>query len=148
MREIREIIGRLAERGKTIFLSSHLLLEVERTCSHVAIIDEGRLVAQAPVDEIVGVGVVVGLEATDPAALEAAAGEYPATTSVRRDGGTVVVELEDDDPAALNRFLAARGIHVSHLARRRASLEDVFMELTGGVGTMHELAASGGEGEA
>lgn len=148
MREIREIIGRLAERGKTIFLSSHLLWEVERICSHVAIIDEGRIVAQATVDEIVGAAMVVGLRAADPAALEGAVGEYPAAISVRRDGGTVVVELENDDPAALNRFLAGRGIHVSHLVRRRASLEDVFMELTGGVGAMHEGAAAGGEGAA
>lgn len=145
MREIREIIGRLADQGKTIFLSSHLLAEVERTCSHVAIINQGRIVAQAPMGEIVGVGVVVGLEAADPGALEAAVSEYPATASVRRDGRTVVAELAEDDTAALNRFLAERGIHLSHLARRQASLEEVFMELTGGMGTMHELAASGGD---
>jgi len=91
---------------------------------------------------------VVGLTAPDPSALARAVGEYPATEAVRTDGRDVVAELRDDDLASLNRFLAARGIWVSHLARRRRSLEDAFMELTGTSGTMHELAAPAAEGVA
>jgi ABC-type multidrug transport system ATPase subunit len=140
MREIREIIGRLADQGKTIFLSSHLLWEVERTCTHVAVIKKGSIVRQASVDELVGSGVVVGLTAPDPDALALAVGEYPGTSAVRADGRDVVADLRDDDLASLNRFLAGRGIWVSHLARRRRSLEDAFMELTGTSDTMHELA--------
>ncbi len=148
MREIREIIGRLAEQGKTIFLSSHLLWEVERTCTHVAVIQRGRIVRQASVHDLVGGGVVVGLTAPDPDALARAVREYPATEAVRADGHEVVAELRDDDLASLNRFLAARGIWVSQLARRRRSLEDAFMELTGPSATMHELAAPAAEGAA
>lgn len=144
MREIREIIGRLSDQGKTIFLSSHLLWEVERTCTHVAVIKEGRILRQASVADIVSGGVVVGVEAENPEALEAAARDYPAASVVRRDGAAVVVELSDQDPAALNRFLAGKGVWVTHLARRQRSLEDAFMELTGSTDSMHELAAAEG----
>ena len=140
MREIREIIARLADQGKTIFLSSHLLWEVERTCTHVAIIQRGRILEHASVRDMVGGAVMVALEAADLAALEAVAGAYPAAVSVRRDGDAVVVQLTDDDLAALNRFLAGQGVYASHLSRRRRSLEDVFMELTGTADTMHQLA--------
>ena len=140
-REIREIIASLAERGKTIFLSSHMLHEVERTCTHVAIIESGRLIRQASVSEITtGRTVVEVRAASDPAVLVAAAGEFPGARSARvvavgaGDEGLVLVELEADDPAALNRFLAARGIYAAHLARRRLTLEEAFMELTGGDG--------------
>lgn len=148
MREIREIIKRLAEQGKTIFLSSHLLWEVERTCTHVAIIQRGRVLEQASVTDIVGGAFVVGLEAADTEALDRAVRTYPGAASVRRDGHVVVAQLDDDDLAALNRFLAGRGIYVSHLSRRRRSLEDVFMELTGTSDTMHQLADGSAGGSA
>ena len=148
MREIREIIARLADQGKTIFLSSHLLWEVERTCTHVAIIQRGKILEQASVKDIVGGAVVVGLEAPEPDALEEAARAYPETVSVRRDGDAVVAQLKDDDLAALNRFLAGRGVYLSHLSRRRRSLEDVFMELTGTADTMHQLAGESQGGAA
>jgi ABC-2 type transport system ATP-binding protein len=131
MREIREIIGRMAGDGTTIFLSSHLLWEVERTCTHVAIIRDGRVVRQGSVEEITGDRVVAVLEAADPERLRAAALGYPGAAEARREGVRVLVELEDEDLAALNRYLVGEGIHLSHLSRGRKSLEDVFMELTG-----------------
>jgi len=130
MREIREIIRGLAERGKTIFLSSHMLWEVERTCTHVAIIQNGRIVRQQSVADVTSHG-VAGLRAADPAALAAAVAEYPAARWVRQRGDRVVAELEDGDLAALNAWLARRGVHLSHLALEARSLEDVFMEATG-----------------
>ena len=131
MREIRQIIGSLAERGKTIFLSSHLLWEVERTCTHVAIINRGRVVQQASVAEITSGTTYAELRAHDADRLEAMVAEYPATRSTRRDGDTVIVELDADDLAPLNRFSSERGVSLSHLALRPRSLEDAFMEVTG-----------------
>lgn len=131
MREIREIIGDLADAGKTIFLSSHLLLEVERTCSHVAIIRHGRIIRQASVRAITTGTTVAELRGHDRAAIAAAMETYPEALSVRVDGETVLVELRDDDLAALNRFLSGRGVYLSHLAARQRSLEEVFMQLTG-----------------
>lgn len=132
MREIREIILQLADRGKTIFLSSHLLWEVERTCTHVAILRKGKIVKQAAVAEITeGGAALAALRASDTAALAGALGDYPAARSVEREGDLVRVEVEDGDLAELNRWLGARGVHLSHLSLERRTLEDAFLESTG-----------------
>ena len=131
MREIREVIARLADAGTTIFLSSHLLWEVERTCTHVAILKEGRILRQASVADIVTGSVVAELRSADADRLRAIVDTFPQARGSRVVDGTVVVELEDEDLAPLNRFVAERGVYVAHLALRQKSLEDVFMELTG-----------------
>jgi ABC-2 type transport system ATP-binding protein len=131
MREIREIILRLHEQGRTIFLSSHLLWEVERTCTHVAIIKNGRIVRQASVSEMTAGTVTAGLRGGDAETLLAIVGDYPGAVTVTRQADLVIAELRDDDLAALNAFVAGRGISLSHLALRQRSLEDVFIELTG-----------------
>ena len=142
MKEIREIIRILAGRGKTIFLSSHLLWEVERTCTHVAIVRKGRIVVTGTVAEVVSGAAAAFLKAEDPDALAAALEEYPGASSVRRSDGGVIVTLESDDLASVNRHLAGLGIHVSHLAPHRQSLEDAFMDLTeGDFDSMTEIAS-------
>ena len=142
MREIREIIRVLAGRGKTIFLSSHLLWEVERTCSHVAIVRKGRIVASGTVEEVVSGGSSALLRAEDEDALAAALEDCPEVTSVRRGDDGVVVGLSGGDLASVNRYLSGRGIHVSHLAPHRQSLEEVFIDLTrGDFDSMTEIAS-------
>jgi ABC-2 type transport system ATP-binding protein len=131
MREIREIILRLHEAGKTIFLSSHLLWEVERTCTHVAIIKKGRIIRQASVRDITTGTAVAGVRGGDPGKLRDIVADYPAALTASIEDETVVVELRDGDMAALNAFVAGRGVFLSHLALRQRSLEDVFIELTG-----------------
>lgn len=145
MREIREIIRGLGDRGRTIFLSSHLLSEVERTCTHVAIIQNGRIVRQDSVADVTSHG-VAGLRSADLAALESAVLEYPAARWARRRGDRVVAELDDGDLAALNAWLAGRGIHASYLALEARSLEDVFLEATGAARTGGGDAESSGPG--
>lgn len=131
MREVRKIIGRFGELGKTVFLSSHLLFEVERVCTHVAIIKKGHVVARGSVEDLLGQQPVVELR-TDGALdrLQAIVTAYPAVSSVRVEDGTVCVTLDDGDTAALNRYLAQQGLYVSHLALRARTLEDAFLELT------------------
>ena len=142
IREIREIIGILADRGKTIFLSSHLLAEVERTCSHVAIIREGRIVTWGAVADVVGEGRAVLLRAKEMEALAGAMESYPDATSVRRTGDGVVAALRVEDYAGVTRYLAGRGIYLSHLAPYRPSLEDVFIDATrGAADSMTEIAS-------
>ncbi len=131
MREIREIILRLHDTGKTIFLSSHLLWEVERTCTHVAIIKKGRILRQASVREIVAGTVIAGIRGGNPETLRRIVADYPATVSTALEEDMVMVELRDDDLASLNAFAAAHGVHLSHLALRQRSLEEVFIEMTG-----------------
>ncbi len=131
-REIREIILRLSEMGKTILLSSHILHEVERTCTHVAIIERGKLIRQASVAELTAGRMIVAVRAeTDLQTLVEAATSFPGATSVRSAEDHVLVELENGDPAALNRFLTERGIYAAHLAEQKVTLEEAFMKLTG-----------------
>jgi ABC-type multidrug transport system ATPase subunit len=131
MREVREIIQKFGEMGKTVFLSSHLLFEVERVCTHVAIIKKGRIVARGNVREILEQQPVVELRADGELdRLRAVIAAYPPASVVRVENGTVCVTLEDGDTAALNRYLAGQGVYVSHLAVRARTLEDAFLELT------------------
>lgn len=146
MKEVRDIIRLLADRGKTIFLSSHLLWEVERTCTHVSIVRKGRVVGTGTVAEIVGGEITAVVRAEDDQALRAALEAFPEATSVRASDEGLEVALASDDLAALNRYLAGQGIYVSHLARRHRSLEDAFMDLTGddedvGQGSLTEFAS-------
>ncbi|MYH49965.1 MAG: ABC transporter ATP-binding protein [Gammaproteobacteria bacterium] len=142
IREIREIIGILADRGKTIFLSSHLLAEVERTCSHVAIIRKGRIVTWGAVADVVGEGSAVLLRADDTKALAGAMEAYPGASSVRRTDDGLVATLDSGDLASVTRYLAGQGIYLSHLAPYRPSLEEVFIDVTqGAVDSMTEMAS-------
>lgn len=133
MREIRHIIRHLGDMGKTIFLSSHLLSEVERTCTHVAIIQHGEIVHQSSVEEITSGATAVGLRSEDFDELAKVLEGYPGSTGepLRITEDRIIIELAADDLAALNRWLAGQGIHVSHLAREHRSLEDAFLEVTG-----------------
>jgi len=130
--EIREILRDLAARGKTIFLSSHILHEVERTCTYVAIVQKGRLIRQGTIAELTSRATVVEVEAgpDDSDRLLEAAGGFAAARSTSVVEGRVLVELVDDDTSALNRYLSDRGIYASHLARKRLTLEEAFMQAT------------------
>ena len=131
-REIRDIIRELASRGKTIFLSSHMLHEVERTCTHVAIIETGRLVREGSVDELTSARTVAAVAADgDVEALRQAVSEFEGAGHARVEDDRVLVQVGGAGLSELNRFLAGRGIYASHLSLERQSLEDAFMEITG-----------------
>ncbi len=122
MAEMRDFIRSLAAGGRTVLLSSHLMGEIEQVSDRVGVIRAGELVAEGTVDELRGqAGLRVRAEPLDAAA--------------RVLGGLDGIELVDGDidarAAQVNRMLVEAGIAVSELGRRRASLEDVFLELTG-----------------
>ena len=142
MKEVRDIVRILADRGKTIFLSSHLLWEVERTCTHVAIVRKGRVMEVGSVAEIVSEQPRALVRAADDEALQAALEAFPGTESLLATDQGTVVTLASDDLAGLNRHLAGLGVHLSHLSRHQQSLEDVFIELTeGDFGSMTGIAS-------
>jgi ABC-type multidrug transport system ATPase subunit len=131
MREIRELLVRLSRSGHTIFLSTHLLDEVEKICTHVAILKRGRLQSSGAVTDFTGgEGVVLRLRADDASQLLQAVREYEFATDVRAAGDAVYLHLTDDAPARLNRYLAGRGIYVRELSSQRRSLEDAFLAVT------------------
>ncbi|WP_420462013.1 ABC transporter ATP-binding protein [Candidatus Palauibacter sp.] len=132
-REIRDIIRELAARGKTIFLSSHLLHEVERTCTYVSIIESGRLIREGSMDELTSARTVAAVGADmDVEALKLAVTEFEGASNTRVVDGRVLAQLAGGGLSELNRFLSERGIYASHLSLERQSLEDAFMEITGG----------------
>jgi ABC-type multidrug transport system ATPase subunit len=130
IRDVRQIIKRLADEGKTIFLSSHLLSEVEQVCSHVAVIKNGKLLKSGHVKELISHNPIAFLKAEPIETLKAALATYPETLSITDEGEGVLVELQSDNLAVLNQFLSEKGIYLSHLALQKKTLEEAFMEIT------------------
>ncbi len=130
IRDVRQIVKRLADEGKTIFLSSHLLSEVEQVCSHVAVIKNGKLLKSGNVKELISRNPLARLKAENLEALNAILKTYPETISVTDEGDGLLVELQTDNLAALNQFLAEKGTYLSHLSLQKKTLEEAFMEIT------------------
>lgn len=131
-REVRNLIRSLADEGITIFLSSHLLSEIEQLCSHVAIMTEGRLVAQGSLEELrshADTRLVVGVNKVKPAVTLLK--KHGITALDQGDNTLVATVTPDIDVASLNHALVSAGIQVSKLLVERPTLEDYFVELTG-----------------
>jgi ABC-2 type transport system ATP-binding protein len=129
-REIRNLIRELAADGTTVFLSSHLLAEIEQVCTHVAMMSLGKLVTQgslATLRRAAAAQVVVQTEDVDAAAaVLAGLGIHASTT-----GSTVSFELGDRRPEDLAHALVTGGVGLRGFAVQRPSLEDLFVSLTG-----------------
>ena len=140
MHEMRTMIDTLVGEGRTVMLSSHLLDEVERTCSAVAIVDHGRVVRQGPIAELVrGTGTAsVRVECDDPSAGAVLLEQSAAVTGVTVEGPWLTVTLPTGSSreavAEVNRVLAAGGISVYRLEETRASLEQWFLSVTSRLG--------------
>jgi ABC-2 type transport system ATP-binding protein len=134
MAEMRELIRALGSGGRTVIVSSHLMVEVEQVCDRAAVIAKGKLVAQGTIDELRGDDVLV-IQA-DP--LEEAQQLVAGITGVRevRAGNGEIRVLGYGrgmlDPARINARLVREGIEVRELRPERASLESVFLSLTNG----------------
>jgi ABC-type multidrug transport system ATPase subunit len=128
IREIRDLLLELNRAGTTVFLSSHLLAEVEQLCTRVGVLDRGRLVVQedlATLQQPTGRVVVTTSRPADAVAVLDGRVEV-------RDGQRLVVRAAD--AAALNAQLVAAGVPVRELAPERRGLEQVVLEATGGTG--------------
>jgi ABC-2 type transport system ATP-binding protein len=135
MREMRDMLRGLADEGRTVVLSSHLLDEVERTCDQVAIVDHGRVVRQGPIHELTeGAAVAVEVQCSDPpaAAIALDGDTNGSRVAVGEDGLTVTLAAgaAREQAAELNRRLVEAGISVYGLRQAHASLEDWFLSVT------------------
>ena len=135
MREIRTLVRELASDGTTVFLSSHLLDEIEQVCTDVAVMAKGRLLTQDPVAELAA-GARGRLVVTTPDTADAARvlkEQGVADVIVDEEAGRVTAEPPppDRDLAELNTALVTAGVRVRGFALERASLEDAFVALTG-----------------
>jgi ABC-2 type transport system ATP-binding protein len=132
--EMRDLIRRLpGEFGSTIFLSSHLLSEVEQIASHIGIIHQGRLLFQGTLAELQAQRLerlIIGVKQTEQAMRCLAAAGWSAQ---RRDDGRLAVSAATGDAAAqINSLLVNQGLDVFHIALMQASLEDIFLTMTDG----------------
>jgi ABC-2 type transport system ATP-binding protein len=131
MREVRDLLVELARGGTTVFLSSHLLAEVELVCTRAAIVDRGRLVAQDRVEALLGPTGRVLVSTPDVAAAADLAAALPGVRLGERRPDRLTVHLDGTAPEALNRRLVDGGVRVRELVIERATLEDVYLRLTG-----------------
>jgi ABC-type multidrug transport system ATPase subunit len=136
MAEVRTLLKELVRRdGLTVFVSSHLLAELEGMVNRVGIIDKGVLRAEGYLAELLTAAagrLEVELAVTDRVAALAALARIPEATLVgdTADGG-ILVSLVGLDVAGLNRALVLAGVGVTGLAARTRSLEDLFLQVTG-----------------
>ncbi|MCX4724565.1 ABC transporter ATP-binding protein [Streptomyces sp. NBC_01306] len=131
MREIRTLVRELADEGTTVFLSSHLLDEIEQVCTHAAVMARGTLLAQGRVADLATRGrLAVGTP--DPAVAARVLKELGITgVDVTGDRVTGDVPSAETDVADLNTALVREGVRVRSFGVERASLEDAFVALTG-----------------
>jgi ABC-2 type transport system ATP-binding protein len=130
-REVRTLIREIAAEGTTVFVSSHLLAEIEQVCSHVAVMRAGRLVAQSSIEELrAGSGARIRVETPDTAPAADVMTRL-GLTDVRASDAEVSAELGDLAAEKVCAGLVGDGVAVRGLAVLRPSLEDVFVELTG-----------------
>lgn len=127
--EIRHIIKRIAADGKTIILASHLLDEVQKVCTHFAVLRRGQLVHIGPVDEVGRGEEIVEVNAYHDD-LGLLLQRFEGTKSVKKDGVNFSVHMNDGFHSQdLNRFLFSQNISLSYLATQKKSLEKQFLEI-------------------
>jgi ABC-2 type transport system ATP-binding protein len=130
-REVRSLIREIAADGTTVFVSSHLLAEVEQTCTHVGVMRAGDLVFQGTLDEMRGRGVARILVRTPEPELASQVLGSLGLADIAVAGREVTAQLGDHAPETVCEKLVHAGVPVAGLDTPRASLEDLFVELTG-----------------
>jgi ABC-2 type transport system ATP-binding protein len=131
-REVRNLIRSLAEEGITVFVSSHLLSEIEMLCSHVAVMNAGRIVAQGSLQQLRDeepTRLILGT--ADPLAARELLQRY-GVLAVQAHATHLVAEVANDfDVAGLNQYLVSQALPVREIRLEKSSLEEKFVKLTG-----------------
>jgi ABC-2 type transport system ATP-binding protein len=135
--QLREVLKKLSSEGKTIIISSHILTELSGFCSHIAIMDKGRIQLFGAVDEIQQK--VIGSRKVDISVLSdcerafALIDRFPNAKVTTIDHNTITVEMADGpkEMAKLNAYLVNEGIEVSNFSEQKTDLEDLFMKISG-----------------
>jgi ABC-type multidrug transport system ATPase subunit len=129
--EIRELIVRLAREGKTIFLCSHQLHEVEQVCSRVGVLKKGELIAEGAVEALLRHRSLIRVRVPDPPVAATALAHIDWIRDRKPDGAYLLVEAPLERAAEVNAALAGAGIFASEIRQEADSLESFFLEITG-----------------
>jgi ABC-2 type transport system ATP-binding protein len=128
IREIRELIGRLSAHGATVLLSSHHLSEVEQVCSHVLVMNRGRLVADGTVSDLVGAAGLVYIEVDDRERARSMLSNLASVARVDVQGDGLVVELRDGQRSDIAAALVGAGFRLETIMPTQ-QLEEAFLEI-------------------
>ncbi len=130
--EMRDLLRELAGQGKTVFISSHVLSEVQQICTRVAIINHGKLVRVAPVHDLLQSSGEYEVKVDAPAEVLATLRLQPWAQQARVEDGIVVTPAPDGRGRNLIKFLVDSGHVPDSVSERQKDLEDIFLSLTGG----------------
>ena len=129
--QIRTLIKQIASEGTTILLASHLLDEVEKVCSHVVVLRKGEKLYSGRVDEMISSHGFFELKSVQHEALVTLLKDNPDFINVKEDGDLITAFLKEPmDAATFNQLMFEKGIILSHLVKRKESLEEQFLKLT------------------
>ncbi len=131
--EIRDLIRKIASEGHTIIMASHLLDEVEKVCTHVAIMKKGELLATGSVQEIMSNEDMAELGANDTVTLKNIMQRFPNALKIAdSENGLITVNFPfgTTNLGALNKYCFDNGVILSHMQMKRKSLEAKFLEMT------------------
>ena len=130
--EIRMLIRSLSAEGITVIMASHLLDEVEKVCTHMAILKRGEVLVTGSVAEVMRSEDEIEIAAADMSRLLQVLSSMPDIRSTQSGDMVFVAATAGLTPAALNAACSSKGVVLSHLVLKQKSLERTFMELTGG----------------
>ncbi|MEX1136880.1 MAG: ATP-binding cassette domain-containing protein [Balneolales bacterium] len=131
--DVRGIIQKVADQGKTIILASHILDEIEKVCTHVAILKNGKKLTSGTTREILTKNDTLEIAASDLEALQHLLKEIDGVTEITRHHNMLLASITDNvEIAELNADLINKGVKPHHLVRRKQTLESHFMEVTRG----------------
>lgn len=128
--EVREIVIEQVKLGKTLILASHILNEVEKICSHVAILKKGELLASGPVKELLAEDEIIEISCGDNELLMEKLKKSPLIKEIETENGLLVLTLNEQiSPADINAFAFSEKLVIQHMVSRKRSLESQFLEL-------------------
>ena len=129
--EVRQTLQEIAQTGKTIIMASHILDEVEKICTHVGIIKNGRLLASGTVGAIISDDKIIEVSGPDLAQLESLFKDLPYVNRIEKDHEKLLLQVDlDTEASQLNRLAFDSGLTLHHLLTRQKSLEAEFLEIT------------------
>lgn len=130
MKEIRELIIRLGQEGKTIFLNSHLLHEVEQVCRRVAIIKQGKVITQGLIKDLMKKGDTLQLKVTETEKAATVLKNIDWITSIVREDDKLLVGVKAEKYAEISAVLAKENIFITEMKAKEDTLEEFFLEVT------------------
>jgi len=129
--EVRSTLQAIADQGKTVIMASHILAEVEKICSHVTIIKQGRLLASGPVGSILSSDMTIEIGSSDNQGLIQQLEKEPLIKSIKVANGIIECTAEvGTSTAMITKMASQSGIDITHLVSRKRKLEEEFLEIT------------------